>query len=254
MSKTFNQPTHYLNFLGITKEEDAVYYLNGGKLLKNLPRKIRVFVIFLIILTVPIIGCFQDQKSGKDSKPAIKPYPYGRPITGRLLWENGRQFKDLRVKHGVSQRLAAFQTTLPDPLPGEEYNVRLAAQRLAGTLVRPGEIFSMNSTLGPYSRQRGFRKGPAYHGTEVVDSFGGGVCKVATTLYNVVILSDLPIVERKAHNMLVPYVLPGQDATVGEVQDFKFQNNTDYPLLIWAKTYGNNLIMAFYGKTRNPPK
>ncbi len=181
-------------------------------------------------------------------------HPYGRPFQGVLLWENSRGFHEFCVKQKTSLRMAAFQTTLPDPLPGEEYNVALAADLLAGTVVKPGKIFSMNATIGPYSKEQGFREGPMYLGNQVVKTIGGGVCKIASTLYNVTVLADLAVIERHQHGMQVPYVPPGQDATVSNgSKDFKFKNNTNYPVFIWADTKQNTLYMAIYGSTI-PPK
>ena len=70
-------------------------------------------------------------------------HPYGRPFNGVLSWENSRGFHEFCAKNKVSMRMSAFQTTLPDPLPGEEYNVALAADLLAGTVVKPGKVFSI---------------------------------------------------------------------------------------------------------------
>ncbi|HEX7713964.1 MAG TPA: VanW family protein [Bacillota bacterium] len=181
-------------------------------------------------------------------------HPYGRPAKGVLRWENNRAFHEFCSKHHISLRMAAFQTTLPDPLPGEEFNVALAADLLAGTVVEPGRVFSMNGTIGPYTKDRGFQEGPAYFGTQVFKTIGGGVCKIATTLYNVTTLANLEIIERRPHGMPVPYVPPGQDATVSDgAKDFKFRNNTGQPLFIWADTHENTLFMAIYGRTK-PPK
>lgn len=150
--------------------------------------------------------------------------------------------------------MAAFCTVLRDPLPGEEQNVHLGARLLAGTVVMPGEVFSQNRAIGPYNRHRGFGEGPTYMGTQLRTTVGGGVCKIASTLYNVAILSDLHIVERHAHSMPVPYVPYGQDATVAYgVRDFKFKNNSPYPILIWAEGIDNRLYIAFYGR-QEPPR
>ncbi|NLK01357.1 MAG: VanW family protein [Clostridia bacterium] len=176
-------------------------------------------------------------------------HPYSRPVEGALLWEGDEDFRNACSQMETASRMAAFKTSLPDPLPGEEYNIALAAEILAGTIVEPGAILSMNQTIGPYSRDRGFGEGPAYHGTRVVTTTGGGVCKIATTLYNTAVLADLEIIERRAHGMLVPYVPPGQDATVSYgVKDLKFRNNTESPILIWAQARENILYMAFYGE------
>jgi vancomycin resistance protein VanW len=112
----------------------------------------------------------------------------------------------------------------------------------------------MNHTIGPYSRARGFRDGPSYYGTEIVKVTGGGVCKIASTLYNVTTLANQKIIERNPHGMPVPYVPLGQDATVSSSnKNFRFMNNSSEPILIWADTKSNTLYMAIYGGTK-PPK
>ncbi|MCR4434324.1 MAG: VanW family protein [Clostridiales bacterium] len=170
-----------------------------------------------------------------------------------LPWENDENFINARTKNGTNVLMGAYRTVLRDPLPGEEYNVHLAAERLAGMVVKPGEIFSQNASLGPYTEGRGYRKGPTYMGTRLTTTVGGGVCKIASTLYNTVVLSDLQVIERHAHSMPVPYVPYGQDATVAYgAKDFKFKNNTDAPILIWAQGIDNILYIAFYG-IKSPP-
>jgi vancomycin resistance protein YoaR len=114
-------------------------------------------------------------------------------------------------------------------------------------------VFSQNNTIGPYIEGKGYRKGPTYIGANLTTTIGGGVCKISSTLYNVSVLSNLEIVERYNHTMPVPYVPYGQDATVAYgVKDFKFKNNTDFPILIWAKGIENRLYMGVYGKEEPP--
>ncbi len=181
------------------------------------------------------------------------PHRYGRVVTQQLPWELDPGFIKAIHTYNTPIRIAAFQTTLPDPLPGEEYNVSLAARILSGTLLQPGKVFSMNSQIGPYSMKQGFQQGPTYVGPQVFLSTGGGVCKIASTLYNVAILANTTIVERHPHSMLVPYVPAGQDATVYTgVKDFRFKNNYGFPILIWSQTKGNTLFIAFYGLTKPP--
>ncbi|TDA70128.1 MAG: hypothetical protein D9V47_02955 [Clostridia bacterium] len=149
--------------------------------------------------------------------------------------------------------MAAYKATLPDPIQNERYNIALAADMLAGTVVQPGEVFSQNRCVGPYTQARGFRAGPTYSGGRITTTTGGGVCKIASLLYNVAVLSNVEIVERHPHSLTVPYVPPGQDATVSYgTYDFRFRNNTGGPILIWAKNTGDTLYMAFYGQKKPP--
>ncbi|WP_010252438.1 VanW family protein [Acetivibrio cellulolyticus] len=174
--------------------------------------------------------------------------------TSSFPWENDDKFKAVQTTNDCNELLAGYKTVLRDPLPGEEDNVHLAARYLAGTIVKTGEVFSQNQKVGPYTLDRGFQKGPTYAGTQLITTVGGGVCKIASTLYNVAILSNLQVVERYNHNMPVPYVPYGQDATVSYgAKDFKFKNNTTFPILIWAQGVDNTLYIGFYGKTK-PPK
>lgn len=200
-------------------------------------------------------GAAHVGQSAGESGPSAG-HPYGRPVGAAtvLPWEGKTLFQRQLAALGLQYRMAAFQTTLPDPLPGEEANVALAADLLAGRSLGPGAAFSLNRTIGPYRKEKGYRDGPAYVGSKVRKTSGGGVCKIASTLYNVVTLAGLQVLERHAHGMQVPYVPPGQDATVAEgAKDFRFRNNTPGPLSIWADTRGNTLYLAIYGNTK-PPK
>lgn len=171
-----------------------------------------------------------------------------------LPWDEEEGFIKARTNADTPVLMGAYRTVLRDPLPGEEYNVHLAASMLKGMVLMPGESFSQNGRIGPYTEQRGFRKGPTYIGTTLTTTIGGGVCKIASTLYNVTVLSNLEVVERHCHSMPVPYVPYGQDATVAYgARDYKFRNNTDHPILIWAQGIDNVLYIAFYGKSA-PPK
>ena len=168
-------------------------------------------------------------------------------------WAQDEAFMEKSSSNGTTVLMAAYRTVLRDPLPGEEFNVHLAADMLAGKVINPGQVFSQNGAIGPYIMEKGFQKGPTYIGSTLTTTIGGGVCKIASTLYNVTALCNLEIVERHAHSMPVPYVPYGQDATVAYgVKDFKFRNNTAAPIMIWAKGVDNILYIAFYGSQQAP--
>ena len=99
-----------------------------------------------------------------------------------MPWENDNEFIKARLRNNTSMLLGGYRTVLKDPLPGEEYNVHLAASLLAGIVVKPGGIFSQNASIGPYTEEKGFEKGPTYIGTTLTETIGGGVCKIASTL------------------------------------------------------------------------
>ena len=195
--------------------------------------------------------------------PAIKPdEDVSMPAEGERLvsgqvwdvpWEQDETFFKTKMRNDTNVLMAAYRTVLKDPLPGEEDNVHLAAKMLRGILVKQGQIFSQNGSIGPYTIERGFQKGPTYIGTKLTTTIGGGVCKIASTLYNVTALCNLEIVERYNHTMPVPYVPYGQDATVAfGARDFRFRNDTDTPIMIWAEGVDNVLYIAFYGRHPAP--
>ena len=118
------------------------------------------------------------------------------------------------------------------------YNVTLSANSCNGKIILPGEVFSYNDTTGPRSVANGYRLGSVYVGGKSEQQPGGGVCQTSSTLYYAVLHTELEIVERRCHQFAVGYVPDGMDATVydGGI-DFKFKNNTDYPIKIQSWTY-----------------
>lgn len=112
-------------------------------------------------------------------------------------------------------------------------NVRLSSEFANGFILMPGEEFSYATDCGPFTTDRGFKAAPGYLNGKTVDMEGGGVCQTASTIYLAVMRSGLEVVERHAHGYEPAYVPAGLDATVaGTVLDFRFANNTDYPVKI----------------------
>lgn len=127
-------------------------------------------------------------------------------------------------------------------------NLILACQAIDGTIIRPGEVFSFNDVVGQRTAEKGYKAASVYSGGETVDQLGGGVCQVASTIYYVAMLADMEIVEREEHMFLVTYVPRGMDATIyWGSYDFKFRNNTKYPIRIDASTHDGQCHIAIYG-------
>lgn len=194
----------------------------------------------------------QGNKEDKSSLQLVQDRMHSGPVK-QVPWQKDPDFLKAQKENHALIMMAAYRTVLPNPLPGEESNVHLGARYLRGTVLKPGEVFSQNLTVGPYSQGRGFKEGPVYLGSQLSTTIGGGVCKIASTLYNVAVLCNLPVVERHPHSMPVPYVPYGQDATVNYgAKDIKFINNLPYPILIWAQGVDNSLYIAIYGKSKPP--
>ncbi|MDQ2730576.1 MAG: VanW family protein [Armatimonadota bacterium] len=131
---------------------------------------------------------------------------------------------------------------------GRSHNLHLAADAIDGTMIMPGQVFSYNETVGRRTSRKGYQPAPIFLNGTVVDDTGGGVCQVATTLYNAALLANCRIVERNHHSMKTSYIQPGRDATVswGSL-DFKFRNSHDYPILIKSAIGGGELTFWIYG-------
>ncbi|MBQ3488741.1 MAG: VanW family protein, partial [Clostridia bacterium] len=144
----------------------------------------------------------------------------------------------------------AYTTSFSDSTKNRKYNIRFGADKINGTILKPGDVFSANDTLGKRTRKNGWKNAGAYDNGEVVQQAGGGVCQLSSTLYNAALYADMKIVERRNHSMPVHYVSKGRDATInsiGNLIDFKFENNTSSDVIIIAYTEGNNLHMEIYG-------
>ena len=149
--------------------------------------------------------------------------------------------------------LGAYNTDYGGSPSNRKHNVGLAASKINGTLLGPGEVFSYNGCVGPRDADLGWRMAHQYQDGLVVDGVGGGVCQVSTTLYNAVLQADLKVVTRSNHSMPVRYVNAGRDATVAyDSTDFKFQNSTDGPIFVGAKADGDTLVFRIYGT--KPPE
>lgn len=128
-------------------------------------------------------------------------------------------------------------------------NIKLACSRINNKLLMPGDVFSMNSALGPRTHANGYKEAPIIFKNELVPGTGGGVCQVSSTLYNTVLLAGLDVIEREQHSLTLSYISPGRDATITEDSiDFRFVNNLDYPVYLQASVSGNRLNISMLGK------
>jgi vancomycin resistance protein YoaR len=155
---------------------------------------------------------------------------------------------------GIKELIGRGTSTYYHSIPGRVYNVNLAASRINGSLVRPGETFSFNQTLGDVSKLTGYKEAYIISGGKTILGDGGGVCQVSTTLFRAILNAGLPVNERTAHAYRVGYYEQnspaGLDATVYSPRpDFKFTNDTGHHILITAKndTRNYSLVFELYG-------
>ena len=127
-------------------------------------------------------------------------------------------------------------------------NLAIACEAINGLVLLPGESFSYNDTLGERTADKGYKEAPSYVGGLTVDTLGGGICQVSSTLYYSTLFADLEILERHNHGYISDYIDMGMDATVTwDGADLRFSNNTNYPIRIeaWrAEGYVNVRILG----------
>ncbi|GAH61979.1 unnamed protein product, partial [marine sediment metagenome] len=127
------------------------------------------------------------------------------------------------------------------------HNIRLITSMLDEILIAPHEIFLFNKTTGQRTQEKGFLEAPTIIQGELVDTFGGGVCNVSTTIFNTAFLGGYKIIERNPHRWYISRYPPGRDAAVSwGVQDFKFENDTDYWILIKGDSTKSSCTLSFF--------
>lgn len=127
-------------------------------------------------------------------------------------------------------------------------NLQLACQAINGYIIYPNQIFSYNEVLGERTEARGYRPGPTIVNGQMSTTIGGGICQVSSALYYCTLIADLKIVERDCHGFLPDYVPNGMDAAVSwGYMDFRFQNNTNYPIRIEAIAEGGKVTVKLVG-------
>lgn len=127
--------------------------------------------------------------------------------------------------------LSTFSTKYAVSNVNRTTNLILAANKINGTVIMPGETFSYNKVVGARTIAAGYKEAPIYVQGEVVDGVGGGICQITTTLYNAVVYANLEVTQRTNHQFVPSYAPASRDATVvyGAI-DFQFKNNRNYPI------------------------
>lgn len=149
----------------------------------------------------------------------------------------------------VKDVLGTYTTSYSSSGSDRSANVSNGCELINGTTVYPGESFSTYEAVAPFTEENGYYMAGSYLNGQVVDSIGGGICQVSTTLYNAVLLAELQVDERHNHSMIVNYVDPSMDAAIAESsgKDFVFTNNTEYPIYIEGYTSNKRITFTIYG-------
>ena len=149
--------------------------------------------------------------------------------------------------------LAEFSTKYDAGAKNRSTNLKLASDKINGTVIMPGEVFSYNKVVGKRTIEAGYKEATVYENGQVTTGLGGGICQISTTLYNAAVGANLDITSRRNHMFTTSYVPAGKDATVAwGSTDFKFKNSREYPIKIESTVSGGIAKVRIYGlKTDN---
>ena len=200
----------------------------------------------------------------KENQVVVVPEKIGVTVDKQAVRQalnSGQERCEIPVKVDMPQVLAAdlegllfrdtlgtFSSNFATSSQGRASNVILTANRVNGVVLMPGDVFSYDKTVGSRTAENGYKVAGVYIGNKVENGMGGGICQTSSTLYSAVLYANLEIVERTSHSLPVSYMPPGQDATIAEGYiDFKFRNNTGYPVKIVATAENRKVVCTIVG-------
>lgn len=153
----------------------------------------------------------------------------------------------------IQDVLGTYTTSFSSSGWSRSTNLEVGTAKINGRVLMPGEVLSGYECLAPFTIANGYKTATAYENGRSVDSIGGGVCQIATTLYNASLYAELDIVQRQNHSMTVNYVDHSRDAAIaGTYKDIKVSNPYDTPIYVEGTTEGKKLTFTIYGKETRP--
>jgi vancomycin resistance protein YoaR len=152
---------------------------------------------------------------------------------------------------GVKELVSTFTTTFNAGDVPRVHNIGLIAAAVDGSLVRPGEVFSMNRATGERTAAKGYRTAHVIRNGEIVDGLGGGVCQAGTTMFNAVFFAGLPVPERRNHSLHISHYPMGRDATLNwPGTDLTFRNDSPYGIYITGHATASTLTFTLWSTSR----
>jgi vancomycin resistance protein YoaR len=152
---------------------------------------------------------------------------------------------------GVREVMSTYTTTFNAGDVPRVHNISLIAAAVHGSLVRPGQVFSMNAATGQRTAAKGYRTAHVIQNGEIVDGLGGGVCQAGTTMFNAAFFAGLPVVERRNHSLHISHYPMGRDATLDwPSTDLKFRNDSPYGIYITSRATPSTLTFTFWSTSR----
>jgi vancomycin resistance protein YoaR len=152
----------------------------------------------------------------------------------------------------ITDLIGRSETSFKGSSASRVKNISLGIERISGTILAPGDEFSLVKAIGEVTEETGYDKEYVIKGDRSIKEAGGGLCQVATTAFRGVLDAGLPVTERQNHSYVVGYYGPGLDATIyGPHPDLKFVNDTKDYMLFQMRVEGTKVITELYGKKDN---
>ena len=202
-----------------------------------------IFLILIIIVGIAIFAFNNNKQEYNYTAERTGINIAGNEVGSENL-DNNTVINRAEEREENKEELSEFSTKLPKDTKARYSNIDLACDTLNGTVVKKGETFSLWNVLGCPTKEKGYRKAKTFTSDgKVIQSYGGGICQVSTTIYNAVLEAEgLDIEERHEHSRDVVYIKDGKDAAVSyKSADLKFKNTLDYDIKIEAKVENNKV-------------
>ena len=194
-----------------------------------------------------------EEESAKAVKEYLSTQWAGESDTVDLVVETQEPRGTEEELSQVKDVLGTFTTSYATSGANRSGNVANGCRLINGTTVYPGDTFSAYEAVSPFTESNGYYMAGSYLNGLVVESLGGGICQVSTTLYNAVLRAELEVTQRSNHSMIVTYVDPSADAAIsGTTKDFKFVNSSDHPIYIEGSTANKKITFTIYGVEDRP--
>lgn len=201
------------------------------------------FILFLIIFIIIAFCGFMLIKYKNTSNNNFTNYSGVKINSEQNMQENiNKENKNISNNSSPKNikpketKLANCSTPIIIDDNNRDKNLKITADKINGTIVKNGEEFSFNDTVGNPTEEKGYKKAGAFSNGKKIKTYGGGNCQVSTTIYDTALkVKGIKITERHEHGKSVGYVKEGKDATVAyDYLDLKFQNNTGHDIKIYA--------------------
>ena len=168
------------------------------------------------------------------------------PMDDYKQWASGKKAitRSSGQQSSGNEVLGEYTTKFSAEPKARNENISHAAKTIDNTVIGPGETFSYNATVGPTTKNNGYKRARIFVRGKKAFGYGGGVCQVSSTLYNAAAAADMEIIERHSHSLPVEYVPKGKDAATsyGGI-DLKFKNTRSYPVEIDTKVTENSVTV-----------